>query len=145
VEDVGYVALEVPGWNLVEGLGYGRFSSVFSCCRESDNNYKNDSSNNKSNNNKNNDNGNNNSKKNINKNNYNDSNNIDKNDDAFFALKIFSGDAIDMAIAEYDILKVFESSNVKNVPIVQAFITEGEFKALIVAPVQSIQTLHLLC
>jgi serine/threonine protein kinase len=31
VEDLGFVTFEVPNWQLLSGLGQGRFSSVFSC------------------------------------------------------------------------------------------------------------------
>ena len=31
VQNLGFVSLEVPGWELVNGLGEGRFSSVYSC------------------------------------------------------------------------------------------------------------------
>lgn len=31
VEDLGFVTFDVPNWQLLDGLGKGRFSSVFSC------------------------------------------------------------------------------------------------------------------
>lgn len=33
VEDLGFVSFDVPGWQIVDGLGKGRFSSVYSCRR----------------------------------------------------------------------------------------------------------------
>ena len=33
VEDLGFVSLDVPGWQIESGLGKGRFSSVYSCRR----------------------------------------------------------------------------------------------------------------
>jgi hypothetical protein len=34
VEELGFVSFSVPNWRLLNGLGYGRFSSVFSCFSE---------------------------------------------------------------------------------------------------------------
>jgi hypothetical protein len=33
VEDLGFVTFDVPDWQLISGLGKGKFSSVFSCKR----------------------------------------------------------------------------------------------------------------
>jgi serine/threonine protein kinase len=38
VEDLGYVSFDVPNWQLLNGLGRGRFSSVYSCRHASNTN-----------------------------------------------------------------------------------------------------------
>lgn len=32
IDDLGFVTFDIPNWRLLNGLGRGRFSSVFSCC-----------------------------------------------------------------------------------------------------------------
>jgi serine/threonine protein kinase len=108
LDDVGYVAFEVPGWDLVEGLGYGRFSNVFSCKKNVDN--KNDYYAIKIFNNNNN-------------------NNDDEDEDENYH------DTLEMAVFERDLLLKFEKENVKNVPTVIDFIENVQFNALIIAPI----------
>jgi serine/threonine protein kinase len=93
VEELGFVTFSVPNWRLLNGLGYGRFSSVFSCFSEGS----------------------------------------DEKHSEKFVMKVFRGEAIEMADFEIKVLNELSTVD-RNVPCCRDKYVSKEFNALILTP-----------